>query len=505
MRIATRKNQSFDIGDLTRMGQLWATFVLIGCVFVLPDSARADPCGMVPPIYTRGGVSIVRKGLQKTYVFHRGGIETFVIRPGYEGKVEDFGMLIPFPTPPSIRKVPDQIFTHLANAVDPPEVVVDLRRILKSQIQLLDESAELESENSLKLFEKKEVVVLRQEAVGMYEVAVLAAGSADALKRWMDDKGYQYPKGMDKVTQEYIELKWCFVAVKTKVSGKNALDPQPAQRKVKAGLPKGATFDGNVQAMGFRFKTDELVLPMRLSAFNGGDLRNLVYLLSDKPQRIQDIPEEFVQRQISGAQLIKNITEPLPLRIIGGKYSDLSEDRIARLKIDRDPAPKNSLAKDLFAYDLQAASSGKLSMSHEEREKELLRISEHLWLRGQEIDQLHTTALESSRDIVQEKQLADLASMTLTVVDGDFPREVIARDNLHFEEYEMASSENNVGKYDAKIAAPQTVSHRNGALYYGTDLEIQEQTEFSPWTLPLFIGLSLGMVGFLVLCLRRFS
>ena len=37
-------------------------------------------------------------------------------------------MLIPFPAPPALRKVPDHIFPHLAAAVDPPEVVVDLRQ-----------------------------------------------------------------------------------------------------------------------------------------------------------------------------------------------------------------------------------------------------------------------------------------------------------------------------------------------------------------------------------------
>ncbi len=51
-----------------------------------------------------------------------------------------------------------------------------------------------------------EVRVLRQEAVGMYEAAVLEAGSAAALKRWMDDHGYKYPAGMDAVCEEYVKL-----------------------------------------------------------------------------------------------------------------------------------------------------------------------------------------------------------------------------------------------------------------------------------------------------------
>src|SRR3954470_19146971 len=88
--------------------------------------AAADPCGMVPPIYTGPGVPITRVGPQRTYVFYKDGVETYVIRPGFQGKVDEFGMLIPFPSPPALRKVPDEIFPQLAAAVEPPEVIIDL-------------------------------------------------------------------------------------------------------------------------------------------------------------------------------------------------------------------------------------------------------------------------------------------------------------------------------------------------------------------------------------------
>ena len=109
----------------------------------VPGRALADPCGMVPPIYVSDNTSLVRIGDQQTYVFYKegkdgqpgtekagtekAGIETFVIRPGFAGKVEDFGMLISFPTPPALRKVSEDIFPQIAKAIDPPEVVVDLR------------------------------------------------------------------------------------------------------------------------------------------------------------------------------------------------------------------------------------------------------------------------------------------------------------------------------------------------------------------------------------------
>jgi hypothetical protein len=165
------------------------TAVLVGLVVL--SSVHADPCGMVPPIYVGNASPIARIGLQKTYVFHKNGVETFVIRPGFSGKVDNFGMLIPFPNPPELRKVSDNIFEQVANAVDPPEVVVDLRfriRVLRGgRVAPLSAVAEKKLE-----FAKDKVTVLKQEAVGMYEVAVLEAGSAAVLKKWMDTNGYKY-------------------------------------------------------------------------------------------------------------------------------------------------------------------------------------------------------------------------------------------------------------------------------------------------------------------------
>ena len=80
----------------------------------------------------------------------------------------------------------------------------------------------------------------------------------------------------------------------------------------------------------------------------------------------------------------------------------------------------------MFASDLLAVATGNLSLEHEETEKELLRIGEHFGLRGTDIDNQNAIALQAQREQTVKKGLDLLAGMTLTVVDGDFPREVIA-------------------------------------------------------------------------------
>ena len=489
------------------------TLLLAGLAALITlDAATADPCGMVPPVYVGPGTPIARTGDQNTFVFYKKGVETFVIHPGFKGKVEEFGMLIPFPAVPELRKVPDNIFPHVRAAIDPPEVVVYAfqGRFGFANGKGQASGGQQGQKNLDKLSLKKERVrVVKEEAVGMYEVAVLEAGSAKALKKWMDDHGYKYPKGMDKACEDYVKIGWCFVAVKTKVSGKKAVDPKPGQRNVNAGLPNGASFDGHVQAMGFRFKTDRLVVPMRLSTFNEGDLHNIVYVLTDKPQKIRSIPEEYVVRQVAGDQLYKNVTEQLPVRVIGGTWKNVAAWQKRNLKQRRNPAPHNGAARDLFAGDLLAVSTGRLSHPHEEKEKMLLRIGEALNLRGPAIDKLNEGALAEQREKIVAKSLNDIKGMTLSVIDGNFPREVLANQNLAFADYRMPARRNKAEFYDAKTKKP--AANRQGAILEGTlsfddhgDREPADRTDSSfARNTGLGLVLSLSVVGLVWFRRRR--
>ncbi len=479
--------------------KIFQTFVVMAIAYFLSATpvGALDPCGMVPPIYTGPGVPIVRTGLQQTYVFYKEGVETFVIKPAFQGRVEDFGMLIPFPNPPALRKVPDNIFEQIDNAIDPPEVIVDL----SPRLEMMESDGAMAPADAapmrLGARQKNNVVVLKEEAVGMYEVAVLAAGSAGALKKWMDKHKYQYPEGMDKVTGEYIEEGWCFVAVKTRVGSKKGADPVPGQRSVNTKKPQNTIFDGTVQGMGFRFKSDKLVVPMRLSAFNGGDMRNVVYLLTDGAKRIRNIPEEYVVRQISGEQLLGNLTQPLPLRIIGGTEKDIPEWRRKSLKEERNPEPKNGVAKILFSSDLLAVTKANLSLDMEEDEKNMLSIGEHLGLRGIEYDNDIFAAQKKQAAEVSDTAIKQVAEMTLTLVDGDFPRAVVAGENLTFANYEMPAARNKRRAYDAGMHGPGQM--RRGRLissaeidYEEGDTRLKKRGLLATWSACIFI-FALGM------------
>jgi hypothetical protein len=439
-------------------------------MMLLEGVALADPCGFVPPPYINA-VPLARTGVQRTYVFYKDGVETIAIRPGFTGKVEEFGMLVPLPSPPEIKKMPDEFFAHIQSAIDPPEVVIDLRPQMWNarSMQGLAPTAVAESSADKKL-EFDEVRVLKQEAVGMYEVAVLEAGSASALYKWMVQHGFKYQKCMDEVTNDYVKIGWCFVAVKTRIGNKGATDPKPGMReKPDPTLPNGAPWDGYVQGMAYRFKVDKPVVGMRLSTYNDADdRRQIVYALTDEPIKIHGVPEDRIKRQIAGKKLHRNVTGLLPIRIVNGTVKELTAQHLENVKGLRDPAPHNGDAKTLFVSDLYAAKTGKLSLEDEELEKLYLRIGERMNMRGPSVDALHAKELEKMRKEIADKGLSDLKDMTLTVIDGEFPFELMRKENLTFDGYKMKSADNTNLKYDARAMGP------NPQGSWGTRLEDPE-------------------------------
>ena len=72
----------------------------------------------------------------------------------------------------------------------------------------------------------------------------------------MQEHRYKFPEGMEDVAQDYVEAKWAFVAIKTKIGAKSNIEPTAGMRNVDTSYPKGL-LDGYVQGMGFRFPSEE--------------------------------------------------------------------------------------------------------------------------------------------------------------------------------------------------------------------------------------------------------
>src|SRR5204863_7237748 len=112
-----------------------------------------------------------------------------------------------------------------------------------------------------------------------------------------------------------------------------------------------------------------------------------------------------------------------------------------------------------------SVKSSRLSDRCGDDEKMLLRIGASSGLRGSEIDKLNLAALDKEREKAVKDALGDLKKMTMTVIDGDFPREVVGAQNLIFGEYKMPARRNSSEFYDAKDKKP--AGKREGTLKLG--------------------------------------
>ena len=404
--------------------------------FWLLNIATADPCGMVPPISVPSTEQMIaRRGIQRTYVMHKNGIETMALHPAFTGKVQDFGMLIPFPSPPELYKINDETFAQLERALAPPTIDVyqyDHEDVpVESSFQFASGSGLLGGIGA-KGVQLRESIRVREEALGMYQVAVIEAGSAKALKRWMQEHQYKFPEGMEDVAQDYVEAKWAFVAIKTKIGAKSNIEPTAGMRNVDTSYPKGASFDGYVQGMGFRFPSEEAVVPMRLSVFNGRNPHNIVYFFSDKQMQIDKVNQPDDYYYLSGQTLYENLTSPLSVIFQEGSKDRLSTEQKEQLQSFLEPDAITKEFRQFIQSDLMALRTSSLILESEQREKELLSISEAFDLRGEDINKLHQDELEKSREKQTSKALDDLKKMQLSIFSGILPNTLIQEENLHF-------------------------------------------------------------------------
>ena len=63
--------------------------------------------------------------------------------------------------------------------------------------------------------------------------------------------------------------------------------------------------------------------------------------------------------------------------------------------------------------------------------------------------------------------------MTLTVIDGDFPRELLGQENLEFEAFAMKKKDNHPGRYDTKNLGPGQALGKN--VFWGRPKHLRKR------------------------------
>jgi hypothetical protein len=192
-------------------------------------------------------------------------VETFTVQPKFEGNAADFGMVIPTPAKPKLDEMPRDFFKEMAVFT-----VLKHREFPQSNLLLPAGIGGLAGIGGIgggiggggfggmpfPVPRKPEVKVVETGVVGSLDYKIIEAGRADDLYEWLKDHKYSY--GGDEATLDfYVKKKWLFTVMK--------IDTMQMKRN------KDGTFAGEVTPTRFRFASDKLVYPLKITQLSVKD------------------------------------------------------------------------------------------------------------------------------------------------------------------------------------------------------------------------------------------
>jgi hypothetical protein len=222
---------------------------------VVPGSARAACC------YFSAKNADILQPAQKVFITWSPDdkTETFTVQPKFEGNALDFGMVIPTPTQPKLHEMPKDFFKHLAIYTIMKQREMPHSKLLpqynfgKGRGGAVPAAAQMARDSKrADAFEpeRPKVIVLEAGIVGSLDYKIITAERADDLFQWLKDNKYSY-SGDEATLQHYIQKKWIFTVMK--------IDTMQMKRN------KDGTFDGEVTPTRFRFTSEKLVYPLKIT------------------------------------------------------------------------------------------------------------------------------------------------------------------------------------------------------------------------------------------------
>ncbi len=223
----------------------------------------------------------------EVFLAYEEGTQTVVIKPEWQGSAQEFGMVYPVPSKPTVKAGPTDLFWQLEEATNP---WIQQPPIVYAQEDMSTVKASADS-----------VTVVEESQVAEYKVTILKATSATALTSWLKKNGYNYGKEDSSKVKYYVDKGgFYFVALKVDatqfidppmyrimedktepVSGDTAVSSGMSDEKM-AIMPPNWWW-GELSPIEITFKTDKPQLPMRTLKSAAGDKMTFdLYTLGSK-------------------------------------------------------------------------------------------------------------------------------------------------------------------------------------------------------------------------------
>ncbi|MCV6962586.1 DUF2330 domain-containing protein [Mycobacterium intermedium] len=219
-----------------------------------------------------------------------GTTETIVMQLGMDASTDNVALVVPTPTPATVDKADQAVFTELSRLTAPK---VEHQRRWRLGLGL---SSATDTDAAVAA---KGPQVLSQVQLGPLEATTLAGGDLAGLQKWLSDNGYAIRPAVLSALDPYVRDGWAFVAMR---------------------LTSTTHIVGGLDPVRLTFRSPRLVYPMRLSVAAQGPQRVTIFTLSDHRQQRTDadVAHQHTQVQFAG-NITDDIRDPL-LRELAGNH-----------------------------------------------------------------------------------------------------------------------------------------------------------------------------------------
>jgi Uncharacterized protein conserved in bacteria (DUF2330) len=212
--------------------------------------------------------------------------ETVTVQPRFEGNAADFAMVIPTPTQPKLDAMPRDFFKALGLFTTPKRRAFPVSKLVP-QMNFGDGGMMLEKAApgraggaggppQIAPEPKTTVAVLEVGQVGNLDYKIIAAGKSDDLYKWLKDNRYSYD-GDEATLNYYVQKKYFFTVMK--------IDTLQMKRG------KDGAFVGDVTPTRFKFASEELVYPTRITQVSVKDKSEALFYIQ-APYKV-DLPGDM--------------------------------------------------------------------------------------------------------------------------------------------------------------------------------------------------------------------
>ena len=244
---------------------VFAAIVMLVGGLVSSVAAPAWACGCGAYISDQAGASVTD---ERALIAWDGSTQDILMSLKVNGSSDTAAWVMPVPSAAEVSLGEPEVFEELGRLTAPR---VEYRDVWWPTFSWLSAGAPGSAETA-GAPRGAGVNVLGRQRIGPFDVTRLAADDSTALTKWLADKGFPHPDGLDENLAAYVADRWEIVAIQL----------VPAEN--------GESLTGDLQPLRLSFSSEAVVYPMRLSRSATKPQTVDLYLLADHRIDPRDVP-----------------------------------------------------------------------------------------------------------------------------------------------------------------------------------------------------------------------